>query len=63
MLGATLVRSLSSGTASSAGTLACVGAADTIGPIEAHVYAAMNSGVFHGTIAATTPITAATRSG
>ena len=25
-------------------TLACVGAADTIGPIEAHVYAAMNSG-------------------
>ena len=25
-------------------TLACVGAADTLGPIEAHVYAAMNSG-------------------
>ena len=25
-------------------TLACVGAADTVGPIEAHVYAAMNSG-------------------
>ena len=25
-------------------TLSCVGAADTVGPIEAHVYAAMNSG-------------------
>ena len=25
-------------------TLACVGAADTVGPIESHVYAAMNSG-------------------